>query len=474
MRVRMTSVVSALLLIMLAGQPATARAEAFEGPVVLQWNAVALEAVRRAAPVPPAVARALAIVHTCMYDAWAASDAVAAGVHYHGKNLSAGSDQQRRRAVSYAAHRALLDLFPGQRALFEDLMRDLGYAPDDTADPASALGADAATAVIEARQFDGANQAANYADTSDYVPYNSADMLLDPSRWQPLTSASGVVQQFAVPHWGSVEPFALVSPDQFRPPPPATYPHGRYRSEALAVLHQSARLGDREKVIASYWADGPHSETPPGHWALFAQFVSRRDRHTLEEDIKLFFVLSNGLLDASIACWDTKRHYDFARPVTAIRFLLAGRPVRAWAGPYQGTELIFGDQWQSYLPTPPFAEYVSGHSTFSAASAEILARMTGSDTFGAEATIEAGSSGIEPGLVPRAAIRLRWATFSDAAEEAGVSRRYGGIHFKDGDLTGRAMGRLIGRQAWTKALSYFSGTSDAGEHSAAAVRAVAH
>ncbi len=330
----MRSVVSALVLVVLAGQPATARAEASEASVVLQWNAVALEAVRRAAPVPPAVARALAIVHTCMYDAWAASDAVAAGVHYHSKNLSADSHQQRRRAVSYAAHRALLDLFPGQRALFEDLMRELGYVSDDTADPASALGADAAMAVIEARRFDGANQAANYADTSGYLPYNSADMLLDPGRWQPLTSASGVVQQFAVPHWGSVEPFALVSPDQFRPPPPATSPHGRYRSEALAVLHQSARLGDREKAIASYWADGPRTETPPGHWALFAQFVSRRDRHTLEEDIKLFFVLSNGLLDASIACWDTKRHYDSARPVTAIRFLL-GWP----AGPRLGRAL---------------------------------------------------------------------------------------------------------------------------------------
>ncbi len=86
----------------------------------------------------------------------------------------------------------------------------------------------------------------------------------------------------------------------------------------------------------------------------------------------------------------------------------------------------------------------------------------------------AQSSVIEPGLVPRTAIRLRWATFSDAADEAGVSRRYGGIHFKDGDLTGRAMGRLIGRQAWTKALAYFAGTPDPSGDSAAAVRAGAH
>ena len=110
--------------------------------------------------------------------------------------------------------------------------------------------------------------------------------------------------------------------------------------------------------------------------------------------------------------------------------------MRAWGGPFRGTETILGEEFQSYIPTPPFAEYVSGHSTFSAASAEILRRFTSSDRFGASVTIAAGSSGIEPGLVPAADVVLAWRTFSDAADQAGLSRRYGGIHFESGDLEG--------------------------------------
>ncbi len=96
----------------------------------------------------------------------------------------------------------------------------------------------------------------------------------------------------------------------------------------------------------------------------------------------MFFALGNALLDSSIAVWECKRFYDYVRPITAVRFLKAGKKVHAWAGPYQGTQLIPGETFQSYIPTPPFAEYVSGHSTFSAASAEILKSVAGSDTFG--------------------------------------------------------------------------------------------
>lgn len=173
--------------------------------------------------------------------------------------------------------------------------------------------------------------------------------------------------------------------------------------------------------------------------------------------MKLFFALTNALLDASIAVWDAKRFYDSPRPITTVRFLFGDRPIRAWAGPYQGTRVISGRAWTPYIATPPFAEYVSGHSTFSAAAADILRRFTGSDVFGAEATIAAGSSAIEPGAVPVRDITLSWATFTDAADEAGLSRRFGGIHFADGDLQGRAMGREIGALVWDRAQTFFSG-----------------
>jgi hypothetical protein len=175
--------------------------------------------------------------------------------------------------------------------------------------------------------------------------------------------------------------------------------------------------------------------------------------------VKLFFALANGLLDASIAVWDAKRHYDSVRPVTVIRFLFAGQPIRAWAGPYQGTRLIQGEHWQSYIGTPPFAEFVSGHSTFSAASAEILRSFTGSDRLEAQVVVPAGASAIEPGLVPRTDVTLSWQTFSEAADEAGFSRRYGGIHFESGDLEGRSLGRRIGALVWQKARAYFDGVA---------------
>lgn len=109
------------------------------------------------------------------------------------------------------------------------------------------------------------------------------------------------------------------------------------------------------------------------------------------------------------------------------------------------------------MVTPPFQEYVSGHSAFSAAAAEVLKRYTGSDAFGASVTVAAGSSRVEPGLVPAQDITLSWPTFSAAADEAGISRRYGGIHFIEGDVVSRELGRKIGAQAYRLATDYIEG-----------------
>src|SRR5207237_1796836 len=114
---------------------------------------------------------------------------------------------------------------------------------------------------------------------------------------------------------------------------------------------------------------------------------------------------------------------------------------------------------RSTLPTPPFPEYSSGHSNFSAAGAEILRLFTGKDAFNAAATVAAGSSKIEPGVVPARDVTLSWATFTDAAAQAGLSRRYGGIHFEQADLDGRRTGRLVARRAWDKAQTLFRGTA---------------
>ena len=165
----------------------------------------------------------------------------------------------------------------------------------------------------------------------------------------------------------------------------------------------------------------------------------------------LFFALAGALHDAAVAAWDAKRTFDSVRPISAIRWLFAGDKVCAWGGPGQGTTLIKGEEWQPYLPTPPFPEYVSGHSTFSTAAAEVLARYTGSDRFDTYVTVPTGSSQVELGTSPAADVTLHWPTFTDAADQAGRSRRYGGIHFRDGDLIGRALGRMVGLRAWLAA-----------------------
>jgi hypothetical protein len=219
-----------------------------------------------------------------------------------------------------------------------------------------------------------------------------------------------------------------------------------------------------QKMIAEYWANGPHSELPPGHWDLFAQFVSARDQHTVDDDAKMFFALTNAISDAGVAAWDAKREFDSVRPVTAIPYLFQGEQIRAWGGPGKGTVTMDGSQWIPYqprtFPTPPFPEYISGHSTFSAAGATILALWTGSERFGGSFTFLPGSSAIEPGITPTKPVTLSWKTFHGAANQAGLSRRYGGIHFRLADLVGRITGDLVGLQAWEKAQSYFRGHTE--------------
>ena len=368
--------------------------------------------------------------------------------------------------MSYAAYRALVDLFPTETAaLFDPLMLDLGLDPEnDSTDPATPAGVGnaAAAAVISFRHADGSNQlgdingGAPYSDYTGYVPVNTPESLNDPNRWQPLQTPTGP-QVFLAPHWKNVTPFALKSGRELRPGRPALFPGERYEAQAAALVKLSAGLTDREKMIAEYWADGPATETPPGHWNLHAQFVSKRDRNDLDEDVKLFFILGNALLDSSIAVWEAKEHYDYVRPVSAIRFLYKGQLIEAWAGPGLGTQQIPGETFRPYIATPPFAEYTSGHSCFSAASAEVLRLFTRSSRFGASVSFAPGSSTIEPGITPAERVTLRWDTFDDAADEAGFSRRLGGIHFRQADHESREVGRKIAHRVLFRALRYFYG-----------------
>ncbi len=460
--------------------------------IVLRWNTLLLQAVKNVKMRPPVVARAIAMLNTGMYDAWAYYDAKAKPVHvknFQRRPPQYWHDSNRAKAMSYAAYEILCDLFPtdpnsskGQVTMFLALMQEYAYkTPADTShDTDAAVGITAADDNLAFYHDDESNQKNGYEDTSErYQPTNTDKELCDINHWQPLSikqsDGSFKSQVFLYPHWGQVNWFA-VNPQSVKPILPSKYPRKLpvpkielkeeeqddaelFETNCKEVIVFSSNLNDEAKIIAEYWEGGAGTVTPPGIWSEMARLVSLRDCHDLNKDIKLFFALGNALHDSAIACWFTKVKYDFCRPISAIHTLLSGTSFDAWAGQYKGIKKIEAEKWQPYLsPTPPFSEYVSGHSTFSSAGAEVLKLFTGSDFFGHSVKIVAGASRYEPGMVPAQDIKLEWRRFSQAAEQAGLSRCYGGIHFWQGNTHGLAMGKKIAAIVWNKVQKYCDGT----------------
>jgi PAP2 superfamily/Vanadium chloroperoxidase N-terminal domain len=467
--------------------------------VILKWNEMLLETVRRHPPQtgPTVVARALGVLHTATYDAWAAYDGVAKGTRL-GSTLRRPAAERtlenKSKAVSYAAFRVLTDLFPAAshpnvgpfpKVDYPRQMQLLGYDPNDASTDTTTpqgIGNVVAKAVLDYRHRDGSNQLGDepggtpggrYSDYTGYNPVNQWNNVPDVWRWQPLcvptpppgaATCSGNVQKALAPHWQYVKPFAIISPSQFRVLGPPKIPGTNTYStaEISQEVADAANLDNAKKAKAEYWADGPQSVFPPGHDFIFAQALSRKRGHSLDTDVKFFFMLGNAMMDASIAAWYQKYKYDFVRPITAIRNHpdFKNRLVNSWLGPNQGFGMVPGSQWLPYqqlnVVTPPFPEYVSGHSTFSGAGATMLAAFTGSDTFGAYVVIPQGWSKFETNT-PSAPVTLSWSSFSAAADEAGWSRRYGGIHFLSGDQHGRGLGRQVAQFVYTTAQNYISG-----------------
>jgi PAP2 superfamily len=471
-------IILAVLSVSLATACIGARAES----LVTQWNDVTLEAIRAVRPGPVVVSRSLALVNTAMFDAWAAYDERAVGTRL-GDALRQPADERtdvnKQAAMSFAAYMTLVDIFPAEIERFKMKMVSLGYSLTQAVrqlegelpiniENAMTVGIRAEQALMEYRHKDGSNQLGDlkpgsppYSDYTGYIPTNNAYQLSDPNRWQPLIVPGQVgchdndpIQTWCMPHWGKVKPFALRSGSQFRPHAPAKVHQWLYKKQAEMVVNLTANLNDKNKVIAEYWADGPTSELPPGHWVLLAKVVSNRDKNTIDQDVKMYFALTNAMFDAGIAAWDTKRAYDSIRPISAIRYLFKGKTL-----PHYDGQTIQGENWVPYQParvvTPPFAEYVSGHSAFSAAAATVLMRFTKSDRFGHSETIPAGQSRVQPGVVPANPVTLTWPTFSSAADQAGRSRQYGGIHFAMGDYVGRDLGRVVGAYVWQRAERYW-------------------
>lgn len=460
--------------------------------VALVWNEQLLATIRANPPLtgPTVTSRALGVLQTAVFDAWAAYDPVAKGTRL-GSQLrrpaAERTDANKSKAISYAAYKVLVDLFGdpkyNRRSHYDAQMAALGYPTDgsDTTTPAT-VGNRAAQAVLDYRHADGSNQLAGYADTTGYQPRNSWDRINDPMRWQPLCvlTQAGVdagkpavptggcdapyytVQKPLTPQWGRVLPFSA-APATYRVTGPPKDPDGNYsKAEVDREIADGANLDDRKKSQAEYWADGPKSEFPPGHACVFAQAIARKDAYSLDRTVKLFFALGNAVMDAGIAAWYLKFKYDSIRPVSAIRHQKKGTQVVSWLGPDKGFGMVDGSQWIPYqhltVVTPGFPEYVSGHSTFSSAAAKVLQSFTGSDTFNAYMTIEQGSSKFETNT-PATDVVFTWPTFTSTLDDAGLSRRIGGIHFLSGDAHGRAVGTQVGMYVWSKAQQYVNGTA---------------
>ena len=435
------------------------------------------------------------------------------------------TDSDKAAAMSWAAFTVLSELFPDRTGLFEETMAalDLGTDPAALA-PGSpeALGRAIGRTVLDDRAADGANQANGYADTTGYEPVNTSPFdIVDIARWTPEAvpidpETESPDQAFLTPQWGSVRPFALEDGASLRPPAPepfflpgveaeldidartitladgdllpvtsdlvGTVINPGFIAQAEQVLAFSAGLTEEQKLVAEFWEDGAGTAFPPGSWMTFGQFVSVRDGHDLDADAQMFLALANAVMDGGIASWEAKVHYDYVRPVRAIRELgdlgligeegtdsltgETGRVVEAWGGPGADAATVLAENFITYQTpgsdvSPPFAEYTSGHSGFSAAAAAVLALYTGSDSFGASVDFAPGSSRFEPGLTPAGTVTLAWDTFGDAADEAGISRLYGGIHFEDGDLAGRSLGSAAGEAAFRKAMALISGAEGA-------------
>ncbi|WP_258104261.1 FG-GAP-like repeat-containing protein [Marinoscillum sp. MHG1-6] len=290
-------------------------------------------------------------------------------------------------------------------------------------------------------------------------------------------------------------------------------------------ISQMVPRGDYTRVLAEFWADGPDSETPPGHWFVILNYVTDHPQFIrkfkgegeivdlLEWDVKAYFTLGGTMHDAAIVAWGVKGWYDFIRPISAIRYMaeygqstditlsnyhqngiplvpgfvevvksgdsLAGVgnenlgkiKLYAWRGheyvqdpnvDEAGVGWILAENWWPYqrpsFVTPPFAGYVSGHSTYSRAAAEVMTLLTGSEYFpGGMGEFVAKKNEFlvfEEG--PSQDVHLQWATYRDASDQCSLSRIWGGIHPPADDIPGRILGHEIGIEAFVMAESYFN------------------
>src|SRR5216110_1456912 len=374
--------------------------------VVTEWNNAALDAIRTGHAPPPIASRSLAILHVSIYDA---VNGIARPHEPYLVQSEVPASASREAAASAAAHDALVSLFPASASSFDALHTTILATILDGPQKVAGIvwGEFVANQILAARANDGSDA---------IVPPPGGS---DPGVWIPTPPA---FLPYLLPQWGFVMPFGMSSSSQFRPPGPPSLDSEQYAADYNEVKELGAALGSTRTAdqtqIALFWADGAGTETPPGHWNSIAQIIAAGQGNTLEENARLFALLNIAMADAAICAWDAKYTFHFWRPVTAINF---AEPLLNWA---------------SFIVTPPFPDYVSGHSTFSGAAATVLSFFYGTE----DLPFTTGSDFL-PGVT------RSFSTCLDAAAEAALSRIYGGIHFRSANEDGLQAGISIGE--WT-------------------------
>jgi hypothetical protein len=382
---------------------------------VTDWNAAVLDAIRVDRTNPPRATRNMALMNVSIFDA--VNGVEPAYQHFHVvPGAPAGASPEA--AAAAAAHRVLSAVYPAQQAAFDDLLAaSLLAVPDGPAeDDGVAWGEQVADAVLALREDDGSSTVVDYL-----VPTGA-------NWWEPTPPAFAPA---LLPNWATVTPWCLPSSIQLRQPapPPLSSP------EYAAAYNEVRILGDADSAvrtadqteIALFWNDGAGTHTPPGHWNEITQGLSAEHGLTLLQNARLFALQGLAVADAAIVSWENKYHWNHWRPYTGI--LHSDLDGNDQTGPDPG--------WQSLIVTPPFPSYTSGHSTFSGSSSRLLELFFGTD----DLAFSAISDGL-PGVT------RDFASLSQAAEEAGQSRIYGGIHWQYDNTAALASGRALGEHVW--------------------------
>ncbi|MEG4209415.1 chemotaxis protein CheB [Microcoleus sp. S13_B4] len=380
------------------------------GNPVIKWNGVMLNAVRTANTPPPLASRNMAMVHAAIYDA---VNSISKKYTPYLVEIDPPAGTSAEAATAAAAHRVLVNLYPAQAVTFDEAYASsLATITDGKAkQDGIALGQQVADQIISSRSTDGITKVVQYTPKTE------------PGSWVPTPPA---LASALAPQWRDVTPFAMTSGSQFRPSGPPTLDSAKYAEELNYVKEigksDSLTRTPEQTVIAKFWANGAGTFTPPGHWNQIAEETATLTGQSLEDSARLFALLNIAEADAAISCWDAKYQYNSWRPVTAIRQADTDNNPETTADPL----------WTPLLTTPPFPEYTSGHSTFSGAADPVMSSVFGSDyAFG-----DRGDRSVNT---------LRtFDNFSEAADESGMSRLYGGIHFMSANVDGLSAGRKVG------------------------------